>query len=167
MVFGGSEGVSPVVRLMPKLMGKDCNEATRITQHTTWLESAPKTHRVLKNTAPTQDEYEKAKQIQQTTWLESVPKTQRVLKKTAPAQDDYEKEKQIEFEEQRAIWSREGVFWSKRTETFEVRREGYPSTAVSGHWFFNKINGKLEMYGDIRQPPVETKEAVFFETHKK
>jgi len=124
-----------VVRLMPKQMGKGCKAATRIAQQTTWLESAPK--------------------------------TQRVFKTTAPPQDDSEKEKQIEFEEQRAIWSREGVFWSKRTETFEVRREGYPSMPVSDQWFFNKINGKLEMYGDIRQPPVTTKEAVFFEKHKK
>jgi hypothetical protein len=103
---------------------------------------------------------------QQKTWLESAPMT-RVLKKTAPTQDNFAKEKQIEFEEQRAISSREGVFWSRRTETFEVRREGYPSTPVSGHWFFNKISGKLEMYGDTRQPPVETQAVVFFEKQAK
>ena len=104
---------------------------------------------------------------QQKTWLESAPKTQRVFKRTAATQDDCGKEPQISFEEQRAIWSREGVFWSKRTETFEVRREGYPSSPLSEHWFFNEINGKLEMYGDIRQPPLETKDSVFFEKHTK
>jgi hypothetical protein len=101
---------------------------------------------------------------QQETWLKSAPKTQRVFKKTSPPQDDFKQEKQMEFEEQRQIWSREGVFWSKHTGTFEVRREGCPSMAVSEHWFFNKINGKLEMYGDINLPPIDTKDAVFFET---
>ena len=102
---------------------------------------------------------------QQKTWLESAPKTQRVFQKTAPTQD--ETEKQISFEKQREVWSREGVFWSRRTKTFEVRRDGFPSSPLSENWVFNKTNGKLEMYLDIREPPIKTKDVVFFEKHVK
>ena len=104
---------------------------------------------------------------QQQTWLNCMPKTQLVVKTTAPPKQDFKKERQIKYEEQRAILSREGVFWSKRTGTFEIRREGFPSTPVSGHWFFNKTNGKLEMYGDLNKPPIETKETVLFEKRTK
>jgi hypothetical protein len=103
--------------------------------------------------------------ITQKTWLHSVSSTQRVVKhrkRGAPPQETFEEVKQRHYEEQRRIWSHEGVFWCKNTETFESRCEGQPNKPVSGHWFHNKCKGVCELYTDLRQTPVETKEVVFF-----
>lgn len=105
----------------------------------------------------------------QKSWLDSVP-AQRVLtpqKRELPAQKTFEETTQRHYEEQRAIWAREGIFWCKRTETFESRSEGQPNKPVSGHWFHNKEIGVLEMYNDLLQPPVETKEVFFFNKRAK
>jgi hypothetical protein len=107
--------------------------------------------------------------ISQKTWLDSFPSTQRVVKpwgKGAPPQET-EQAQQRYHAEQRAIWAREGVFWCKHTETFESRLEGQPSNPVSGHWFHNKERGVLEMYNDLRQPPMQTKEVLFFNKRAK
>ena len=103
--------------------------------------------------------------IAQKTWLDSISSTQRVLKtrkRGAPPQETFEEVKQRHREEQRAIWAREGIFWCKKTETFESRCEGQPNKPVSGHWFYNKDKGVREMYSDVRRPPLETKEVFFF-----
>jgi len=108
--------------------------------------------------------------ISQKTWLASAPK-QRVLEKDKQKQIQRYHEKQqmqqINYEEQRAIWAREGIFWCKHTETFESRLDGQPSKPVSGKWYHNKDKGLLEMYSDLRQTPVQTKEVVFFNKHVK
>jgi hypothetical protein len=105
------------------------------------------------------------------TWLGIMSSTQRVLgnqkRRTETHQKTVEEDQQRHYEEQRAIWAREGIFWCKLTETWESRRDGQPSKAVSGHWFHNKGKGILEMYGDLRQPPVHTKEVIFFKKHAK
>jgi hypothetical protein len=112
----------------------------------------------------------------QKSWLDSCP-AQKVLKRKGEVQNfEQIKQSQIErhhekqqsnYEEQRAIWAREGVFWCKYTETFESRLDGKPSQPVSGHWFHNKDKGVLEMYNDLRQPAVETKEVFFFNKRAK
>jgi hypothetical protein len=105
----------------------------------------------------------------QKSWLDSVP-AQRVLKplgRGLPPQETFEETKQRHYEEQRVIWAREGVFWCKRTETFESRCEGQPNKPVSGHWFHNKDKEVLELYNDLRQPPVETKPVFFFNKRAK
>lgn len=88
-------------------------------------------------------------------------------RRTETHQKTVEEDQQRHYEEQRAIWAREGIFWCKLTETWESRRDGQPSKAVSGKWFHNKEKGILEMYGDLRQPPVHTKEVIFFKKHAK
>jgi hypothetical protein len=103
----------------------------------------------------------------QNTWLNSMPKTQLVLKPPVPTQKDLEKEQQVRYEKQQAIWAREGVFWCKDTETLEIRREGCQTQPVSGHWFHNRTKKVLELYSDIQQAPVETREVVFFKTPAK
>jgi hypothetical protein len=100
------------------------------------------------------------------TWLDSMPSTPRV-KKGAPPQETYEEQQQRLYAEQREILAREGVFRCKHTETLESKRDGQPSTPISGHWFHNKRNGLLEMYGDLQQPPVQTKEVFFFNKRAK
>ena len=92
-----------------------------------------------------------------------MPSTQLVSRKGGAApRETSEQGQQRHYEEQREIWAREGAFWSKRTETFEIRRDGQPSKPVSGHWFHNKEKGLLEKYEDVRQPQVEIREVVFF-----
>jgi hypothetical protein len=106
----------------------------------------------------------------QKTWLDSMPSTQRVSgtqKRGAPPPETYEEKQQRHYAEQREIWAREGVFWCKHTETWESRRDGQPSKPVSGHWFHNKEKGVLEVYEDLRQPPVRTKEVFFFNKRAK
>jgi hypothetical protein len=108
--------------------------------------------------------------ISQKTWLDSFPSTQRVLKPRkigAPPQETFDEEQQRYHAEQRAVWAREGVFWCKSTETFESRLEGQPNKPVSGHWFHNKDKGVLEIYNDLWQPPVQTKEVFLFNKHAK
>ena len=100
----------------------------------------------------------------QKTWLESMPKTERALKPPTVPHETFKMEQQRHYEEQRDIWSREGVFWCKNTGTWEIRREGFSSQPVSGHWFHNRVKGVLEMYSDIRQPPVKTEEVSFYKT---
>ena len=100
----------------------------------------------------------------QKTWLESMPKTERVSKTPAVPHETSETEQQRQYEEQRDTWSREGVFWCKNTGTWEIRREGHSSQPVSGHWFYNKAKGVLEMYTDVLQPPVETDQVFFYKT---
>ena len=112
----------------------------------------------------------------QKSWLDSFP-TQRVLKRKGEEENfeqikqsqiqGYHEKQQSNYEEQRAIWAREGVFWCKHTETFESRLDGQPGKPVSGHWFHNKEKGVLEMYNDLRQPPVEIKEVFFFNKRAK
>jgi hypothetical protein len=106
-----------------------------------------------------------ALQMPQTTWLDSVPSTQRVSgnrKRAVQPQETFEEEQKRHQAEQRAIWAREGIFWCKLTETWESRRDGQSSKPVSGHWFHNKGKGVLEMYDDVRHPPVQTKEVYPF-----
>jgi hypothetical protein len=106
----------------------------------------------------------------QKTWLDSMPPTKRVLgnqKGEAQPQETFEEKKQREYAEHVVIWAREGVFWCKYTETFESREDGKPSNPVSGYWFHNKKKGVLEMYEDLKQPPVQTKEVVFFNKRAK
>jgi hypothetical protein len=108
----------------------------------------------------------------QKSWLDAFP-TQRVLKRKGGGEnfeqvkqsqiERYHEKQQSNCEEQRTIWAMEGIFWCKQTETFSSRREGHPNKAVSGHWFHNKDKGVLEMYNDLRQPPVETKEVFLFQ----
>jgi hypothetical protein len=97
-------------------------------------------------------------------WLESMPKAERVLKTPTVLHETFETGQQRQYEEQRDTWSREGVFWCKNTGTWETRREGHSSQPVSGHWFYSKHKMVLEMYGDVRQPPVETEQVVFYKT---
>ena len=102
--------------------------------------------------------------VSQKTWLASMPSTQLVSgnrKREAPPQATFEQERQRQYEEQRDILSREGVFWCKHTETFESREEGKPSKAVSGLWFHNRKTSRIEKYGDLQQPPVHTREVFF------
>ena len=106
------------------------------------------------------------------TWLDSFASVHRDMeprKRKVPQQETFEQcqrrhleQQQKEYEQQRAIWAREGVFWCKNTETWEVRRDGQPNQPVSGHWFHNKNKGVLELYNDVRQDPVQTKDVVFF-----
>jgi hypothetical protein len=107
----------------------------------------------------------------QKTWLDSMPSTQRVSgknqKRGAQPQETFEEEQRRQYAEQREIWAREGIFWCKITGTFESRRDGQPSKPVSGHWFHNKEKGLIEMYEDLRQPPVQTREVVFFKKRPK
>jgi hypothetical protein len=103
----------------------------------------------------------------QKTWLESMPKTERVSKNPAIPHETSDTAQQRQYEEQRDAWSREGVFWCKNTGTWETRREGHSSQPVSGHWFYNKDKMVLEMYGDVRQPPVETEQVFFYNTKGK
>jgi len=106
----------------------------------------------------------------QKTWLDSMPSPQLVSgkrKREAPPRETFEQERQRQYEEQRDVWAREGVFWCKNTETFESRQEGKPSKAVSGHWFHNKGRGLIEKYEDLRQPPVQTREVFFFSKRTK
>jgi len=105
----------------------------------------------------------------QISWLDSVP-AQRVMKpqgRGLPPPETFEETKQRQYEEQRAIWAREGVFWCKYTETFASRQDGKPSKAVSGHWFHNKDKGLIEKYEDLQQPPVQTREVFFFNKRPK
>jgi hypothetical protein len=105
--------------------------------------------------------------ISQKTWLASAPK-QRVLEKDKQKQiSRYHEKQQSNYEEQREKEAREGIFRCKHTETIESRLDGQRSEPVSGHWYHNKDKGLLEMYNDIQQPPVQTKEVVFFQKRVK
>jgi hypothetical protein len=106
----------------------------------------------------------------QKTWLDSLPSTKRVVenrKGEAPPQETVAEKQQREYAEKMVIWAREGVFWCKYTETFETREDGKSSKPVSGHWFHNKEKGLIEMYEDLRQPPVQTREVVLFKKRAK
>jgi hypothetical protein len=106
---------------------------------------------------------------QQNTWLDSMPSTQRVLGKNGvpPQEKSKEEEQERHQAEKWAIAAREGMFWCKITETFSSRIDGEPNTPVSGHWFHNREKDVLEMYGDLRQPPVHTKEVFLFNKRAK
>jgi hypothetical protein len=104
------------------------------------------------------------------TWLDAMSSKQRALeprKKGATPQETFQEEQRIHEEEQRLIWAREGIFWCKLTETWESRREGQPNKPVSGLWFHNRGRGVLEMYGDLKQPPVQTNEVYIFNKYAK
>ena len=102
----------------------------------------------------------------QKTWLDAMPSTKTVSGnrkiETNPL-TTFEEEKERNYEEQRDVWAREGLFWCKRTETFSSRRDGQPNKPISGHWFHNKQTGRIKKYEDLHQPPVETKEVFFFQ----
>lgn len=50
--------------------------------------------------------------------------------------------------------SRDGIYFDKKHQTYEVRQFGKPSKPVSGRPFYNHLNGMNETYDDVTQPPV-------------
>ena len=89
-------------------VGNDSKTVVPFNSHKSWLDSSP-TQRVLKRKGGGGN-FEQIKQSQIQT---------------------YHEKQQSQYEEQREIWAREGIFWCKRTETFESRSEGHPNKPVS------------------------------------
>jgi hypothetical protein len=100
------------------------------------------------------------------TWLQALgdKKRQRVLQKHPPKQETMQQKKQREYEQQRDVWAREGVFYNKVSATWESRSVQADGSLVhrpvSGEWYYNKPKDILELYSDIKSAPVASKDAV-------
>ena len=88
-------------------------------------------------------------------------KRQCVLCKHPPKQETIQQKKQREYEEQRDVCAKEGVFYNKTYATWESRRVqpngSIVSGPVSGDWYYNKSKDILELYDDIRGTPVASR----------
>jgi hypothetical protein len=49
---------------------------------------------------------------------------------------------------------RDGIYFNKQHQTYEIRQYGKENLPVSGKPFYNQRTGRVELYDDISKAPV-------------
>ena len=91
--------------------------------------------------------------VTQSNWLQSCTQQSKKKAKTTTL---FSKAKTTPWWEIENPAAKDGIYFDKIHQTYEIRQYGKEPLPLSGQDFYNQKTGKVEIYEDLSKPPVSS-----------